>query len=104
MVEDQSLTTDEDVALEITLTAFDVDGDDLDYILVTGPNHGNLEGNAPTLTYIPEADYYGEDSFTFKVNDGTVDSAVATISITINPVNDAPIADDQSSQSMKMKS
>ena len=96
VVEDQSLTTDEDVALEITLTAFDVDGDDLDYILVTGPNHGNLEGNAPTLTYIPEADYYGEDSFTFKVNDGTVDSAVATISITINPVNDAPVVDNQS--------
>ena len=40
--------------------------------------------------------YNGADSFTFKVNDGTVDSATATVSITVNAVNDVPVANAQS--------
>jgi hypothetical protein len=43
----------------------------------------------------PDADYNGPDSFTFKIDDGTVDSNTATISITVNPINDAPTANDQ---------
>ena len=48
------------------------------------------------MTYTPAANYNGPDSFTFTVNDGTVDSNVATVSITVSAVNDAPVADDQS--------
>ena len=51
-----------------------------------------LSGDAPDLTYLPDADYNGTDSFSFKINDGTDDSAMATVSITIAPVNDAPTA------------
>ena len=50
-----------------------------------------LSGTAPNLTYTPNANATGSDSFTFKVNDGTVDSVVATVSITISAVNDAPV-------------
>ena len=46
------------------------------------------------MTYTPAANYNGSDSFTFTVNDGTVDSNVATVSITVNAVNDAPVAAD----------
>ena len=60
------------------------------------PAHGTLSGTAPNLTYTPAANYNGADSFTFKVNDGTVDSAAATVSITVTAVNDAPVADAQS--------
>ena len=60
------------------------------------PAHGTLSGTAPNLTYTPAANYNGADSFTFKVNDGTVDSAPATVSITVTPVNDAPVATPQS--------
>ena len=42
------------------------------------------------VTYTPALNYNGPDSFTFKANDGTVDSANATVSITVTAVNDAP--------------
>ena len=92
----QSVTTNEDVAKAITLTGTDPDNDPLTFIVVTNPSHGALSGTAPNLTYTPAANYNGADSFTFKVNDGSGDSNIATVSITVNPVNDAPIANGQS--------
>ena len=89
-----SVTTNEDTAKAITLAASDVDGDSLTYG-ITGPSHGALSGTAPNLTYTPGANYNGSDSFVFKVNDGHVDSADATVSITVSPVNDRPVADSQ---------
>jgi MYXO-CTERM domain-containing protein len=50
-----------------------------------------LSGSAPALTYTPNANAHGPDSFTFKVNDGQVDSAIATVSIAIASVDDAPV-------------
>ncbi|PYK07919.1 MAG: adhesin, partial [Verrucomicrobia bacterium] len=91
----QSVATSEDTANAITLAASDVDGDPLTYT-VTGPSHGALSGTAPNVTYTPNPNYNGNDSFTFKVNDGTVDSDVATVSITLSPVNDAPVANSDS--------
>jgi hypothetical protein len=71
----------------ITLTASDVDGDSLTYSVVTTPVSGSLSGSAPNLTYTPNNNFNGQDSFTFTVNDGTVDSNEATVSITVNAVN-----------------
>jgi hypothetical protein len=88
----QSVNTSEDTPVAVTLTASDPDGNPLTYTVVTGPAHGALSGTAPSLTYTPALNYYGPDSFTFKANDGTVDSNVATVSITVAPVNDAPVA------------
>src|SRR5207248_651102 len=51
-----------------------------------------LSGTAPALTYTPAANYNGSDSFTFKANDGDLDSNAAAVSITLSAVNDAPIA------------
>src|SRR5215204_3450630 len=91
---DQSVTTDEDTAREVTLRASDVEGDALGYEIVTPPQHGTLSGTGANLTYTPEADYNGSDSFTFKANDGTADSEPATVSIAVSAVNDAPVAND----------
>ncbi|HEX5220995.1 MAG TPA: Ig-like domain-containing protein [Verrucomicrobiae bacterium] len=91
----QNLTTPEDTALPISLTGSDLDGNPLTYILVSGPANGLLSGfntNTGTLTYTPGTNFNGGDSFTFRVNDGTTNSASATVSITITPVNDAPVA------------
>jgi len=42
--------------------------------------------------YSPAANFNGTDSFTYKANDGTADSGVATVTITVTAVNDAPVA------------
>jgi uncharacterized repeat protein (TIGR02543 family) len=86
----QSVTTAEGTAKAITLTGSDVDGDILTYAIVTNPSHGSLSGTAPNVTYTPAAYYSGADSFTFKVNDGKVDSLPATVSITVTAVNNPP--------------
>jgi VCBS repeat-containing protein len=71
----------------------DADGGTLQAAVVSGPIHGALDLNADgRVIYIPAANYNGPDSFTYKVNDGSLDSNVATVSITVNPVNDAPVA------------
>jgi hypothetical protein len=95
VADDQAVNTNEDAPATITLTASDADGDALSYRIVTYPSHGSLSGTGPHLTYTPNLDYNGPDSFTFKVNDGQVDSNIATASITITAVNDAPVAYDQ---------
>ena len=92
----QSKNVAEDGSVAITLTGSDVDGDALSFIVVVGPAHGTLGGTAPDLTYTPAANYHGPDAFTFRVNDGTANSANATVSITVTPVNDAPTAVAQS--------
>ncbi len=86
----QSLSLAEDTTLRIQLAATDADGDTLTYSVLTPPAQGMLEGTAPTLTYHPHTDYNGEDRFTFRVNDGQIDSPTVSISLHITPTNDAP--------------
>ncbi len=91
----QSVSTDEDTPVGITLTGSDPDGDPLSFAVASGPSHGTLSGSAPNLTYTPDANFNGSDSFTFTVNDGQATSSPAAVDITVNPVNDAPLADPQ---------
>jgi len=88
----QDVALDEDGSAPITLGAADADGDPLTFSIASGPAHGTLSGTAPNLTYRPAPNFAGADSFTFKVNDGAADSAVATVTLTVRPVNDAPVA------------
>ena len=90
----QSVTTNEDTAKAIALGVTDPDNSTFTFTITTPPAHGTLSGTAPALTYTPAANYNGADSFSFKANDGTVDSNVATVSITVTAVNDAPVAND----------
>lgn len=89
-------TTQEDTRTSIAIAGSDEDGDPLTFSVITGPLHGRLSGTAPNLTYSPESNFNGSDSFSFKVNDGKADSEVATVSITVAPVNDLPKANDDS--------
>jgi hypothetical protein len=88
---DQSLSTNEDTTVAITLIASDANGNLLSYDIVPPPSSGFLSGSAPALTYTPGENFNGVDSFTFTANDGTADSNTATVTITVNPVNDAPV-------------
>ena len=79
------LANDDDPDTDSTLTA----------ALVTGPSHGTLVLNANgSFTYTPAPGYNGPDSFTYKANDGTVDTNIATVAITVTPVNDVPTISD----------
>ena len=94
-----SFTTDEDtpVSGNVLTNDVDVEGDSLTATLVDGPTHGNLVLNADgTFTYTPDADYHGTDSFTYPATDGTATSAVSTVSIAVDPVNDTPVATNDS--------
>jgi len=88
----QAVTVAEDLPLSITLLAADPDGDPLTYAFLTPPAHGALSGTAPNVTYQALPNYNGPDSFAFRVSDGALDSALATVSITVLPVNDPPVA------------
>ena len=88
----QSVNTNEDTQLGIVLSGSDVEGSTLTYNAPATTLHGTLTGTAPNLTYHPALNYNGPDSFAFTVFDGTATSAPATISITVNALNDAPVA------------
>ena len=89
-----TITTNEDTVKTGTLpAATDADGDTVTYVKATDPSHGALTVNANgTYTYTPVANYNGTDSFTYSVNDGKGGSNTYTVSITVSPVNDAPVA------------
>src|SRR5207247_875334 len=69
------------------------DNDTLSAMLLSQPTHGRLTLNSNrSVSYVPAANYSGTDSFTYKANDSQADSGIATVSITITAVNDAPVA------------
>ena len=98
--DDDAYSTDEDTSLIVAAPGVldndtDTENDALTAALVSGPTNGSLTLNADgSFTYTPDADFNGSDSFTYVANDGDLDSNVATVTLTINPVNDAPEADD----------
>ena len=100
VADDLSVTTDEDTSVDITLTGSDPEGDELTYEVTSDPSNGSLTGDAPNITYIPNADYNGSDSFTFSVSDGEL-SDEGTVSITVNAVNDPPELTAIDNQSME---
>ncbi|MCR9297047.1 MAG: cadherin-like domain-containing protein, partial [bacterium] len=71
----------------------DPDGDALTASLVDGPSNGVLELNADgSFTYTPDPDFHGTDAFTYTAGDGALSSELIAVEITVNPVNDAPVA------------
>jgi hypothetical protein len=93
---DQTVAGTEDTPVSIALQASDPTAGGLTYTILCPPQHGVLSGVPPLLTYIPDPQYSGPDAFTYRVANALADSMVATVSITVLPVNDAPTASDQS--------
>ena len=94
-----SFALDEDTTARINVLANDTDaeGNPLTATVVTGPLHGTLVKNADgSFNYTPHKDWYGTDSFTYLANDGKANSNLATVTLTVKPVNDAPVANNAS--------
>ena len=101
--------TDEDVSLDVLVldgvlgNASDVDGDILTALVLSEPSNGAISFNTDgSFTYTPDADFHGTDTFTYLASDGDVFSAPATVSITVNSVNDAPSLADIPDQSVRV--
>jgi VCBS repeat-containing protein len=89
----------EDIQAEGKLTGTDVEDSELTYTIVDNGKKGTvtiLDPKTGAYTYTPNPNENGKDSFTYKVNDGTADSEVATVEVTIEAVNDAPTISDLS--------
>jgi len=83
----------EDSVISGQVSATDPEGDALTYSVVDGPANGTVVLNGDgSFTYTPTANFNGADQFTYKVNDGSSDSNVATVKLTVDPVNDNPVA------------
>lgn len=89
---DDTVATVEDTTLHLVLSAQDADGAPLVYSIVEPAAHGTLVGLPPEVTYVPNPDFNGTDAFAFKAGNGQAESNAATVSITVAPVNDAPVA------------
>jgi len=102
---DDTVVTDEDTAVKIDVLANDSDteSDPLTVTSVSAPSNGTAVINADgTITYTPAANFNGSDSLTYQVSDGNGGAATATVNITVNPVNDAPVVSvDVSNQSVQ---
>ncbi len=96
--QDDAEATDEDVAVTVAVLANDSDPDG-DAVTVSAVNqgaHGSVTKTATTITYTPEKDWAGIDSFGYTIGDGRGGTATAAVVITVKPVNDGPIARDDS--------
>ncbi|MFC2082459.1 Ig-like domain-containing protein [Candidatus Bipolaricaulota bacterium] len=102
----QSATTPEDTPLPITLTGGDIDGDPIRFTIISQPSNGSITGldlDTGELFYTPDADYNGPDSFVFAVCDPHPEHgcAQATVTITVTPDNDPPVANDDSTSTLE---
>ena len=92
-------STNEDTAKLVTLSGSDSDaGDTLTYSATSSTSNVTPSISGTTLTLTPAANWNGTSTITAKVNDGTVDSATKTFTLTVSAVNDAPVVGDVSNQ------
>jgi VCBS repeat-containing protein len=102
---DDDATTDEDTPVSVNVLSNDTDpdtGDDLDIASFGQGQNGSVTCDNETgeCTYTPNSNFNGEDSFSYTANDGSADSKEATVTITVNPVNDAPSFDKGADQTL----
>ncbi|WP_369983893.1 Ig-like domain-containing protein [Thalassolituus sp.] len=97
--ESSSLTTSEDTEGSITLNAQDVDGNTITWTISEAATSGTATvsgtGESQTVSYVPNADFNGSDSFTVQASDGSLSDEII-IAVTVNPVNDAPVIEQES--------
>ena len=83
---DVSIVTDANTAGSVNPDCADADGDTLTYVIVGQPANGTAGVAGGVLNYSPDQDFVGDDSFTYRANDGADDSNIATVGVTVNPI------------------
>ncbi|MEO8683834.1 MAG: Ig-like domain-containing protein, partial [Devosia sp.] len=94
-----SVAEDASVVISVLANDTDANGDALSVTGAGAPAHGTAVINQNgTITYTPTANYAGADSFTYSISDGHGGSATGTVNLTVTPVNDAPVAVNDTAQ------
>lgn len=101
---DLIIRTDEDTPVQVAPACTDVDGNSLTYSIVTQPFSGSASVVAGNLSYSPALYYNGADSFTYKANDGFLDSAPATVNVTVEGVPNPPTGINLSANTVEVDS
>jgi len=97
--EDQTLIINASATNSLLANDYDLDNDtlQLEMSLINTVTNGVLTiDSSGGFTYIPNANFYGRDSFTYQINDGQSNTAQATVTIAVEPINDTPSALDDS--------
>jgi len=98
---EQLAETLEDTSIGIQLAASGGGERPLTFTITTQPTRGLLSGQAPAVSYKPNANVSGDDQFTFTVSDGVRTSPATTVRIRVAPQNDAPVATSRSVTGME---
>ncbi len=95
-VDDNAAVNEDSGANVINVLANDTDAnaDPLTVIAVTQGAHGSVSNNGNSVSYTPNADYFGPDSFTYTITDGVTGNDTATVNVSVANVNDAPVANN----------
>ena len=86
---DQTVETTQNTSVDITLVAADPDSDPLTYAIASDPANGTVSGSGPDVTYSPNTDFAGADTFTYEVKDSAGSTATATVTINVAPTDAA---------------
>jgi VCBS repeat-containing protein len=91
---DDTDSTDEDTPRDTRVTANDITGEQPNTLeVISGPSHGSaVPKNKNSITYSPDPNYYGPDSYIYRLCDRDPECDTATVYMTVNPVNDPPNA------------
>jgi hypothetical protein len=88
-------SVDEDSSVEITLKASDVESESLNYYVSKSSSNATLEQTASNITYSPNTDFYGYDSFQYyAVDEESQVSNIATVHVNVSPMEDGPKLED----------
>jgi hypothetical protein len=90
VADNQAVAVSYQTARSIILTGSTTNGGNLVYSVLTSPAYGTLSGMAPVLVYTPNSGFSGQDSFTFRVNDGLRDSNTATVTLVVGSPTGQP--------------
>ena len=99
--DEASTAEDSGVTVPVLWNDSDPNGGTISVVAVTQGAHGTVTFTSTGVTYTPDANYNGTDSFTYTVDNGLGGSATATVAVTVAPVNDPPVAADDSDNTLE---
>jgi hypothetical protein len=93
IIMDNNISVDEDNSTQISYTLGDAQDDNstLSLIVETNPSNGNVSINSSNVTYTPNANFFGNDSFVVKTTDSENETVTQEINVTVNSINDIPV-------------